>query len=91
MHVWFWNPTGLLPCRTVENLQLACEIARRNLQERADKQSESNEKLSIPQYQPLPGDHVLVHRPYTVADGPTPLFAVRSLLSKSNFSCCERW
>ena len=56
--------------RTVENLQLAYEIARRESQERADKQSESNEKLSIPQYQP--GDHVSVHRPYTVADGPNP-------------------
>ena len=56
--------------RTVENLQLAYEIARRNLQERADKQSESNETLSIPQYQP--GDRVLVHRPYTVDDGPNP-------------------
>ena len=56
--------------RTAENLQLAYAIARRNLQERADKQSESNEKLSIPQYQP--GDQVLVHRPHTVADGPNP-------------------
>ena len=73
--------------RTVENLQLAYEIARRNLQERADKQSESNEKLSIPQYQP--GDQVLVHRPYTVADGPNPKiispwrgpYTVRSQLS----------
>ena len=60
--------------RTVENLQLAYELARRNLQERADKQSESNEKLSIPQYQP--GDQVLVHRPYTVADGPNPKLVV---------------
>ena len=50
--------------RTVENLQLAYEIARRNLQERANKQSESNEKLLIPQYQP--GDQVLVHRPYLI-------------------------
>ena len=58
---------------TVEILQLAYEIARRNLQEeRTDEQIESSEKLSIPQYQP--GDEVLaqvsVHRPYTVADGP---------------------
>ena len=56
--------------RTVENVQLANEIARRNLQERADKKSESNEKLSVPQSQP--GDQVLVHRLYTVADGPDP-------------------
>ena len=57
--------------RTVEYVQLAYEIARRNLQERADKKAESNEKFSIPQYQP--GDQVLlVHRPNTVADGPNP-------------------
>ena len=41
---------------TVENLQLSYEIARRSLQERTDKQAESNEKLSIPQHQP--GDQV---------------------------------
>ena len=51
-------------------MQLAYEIARRNLQERAEKQAESNENLSFPQCQP--GDQVLVHRPYTVADGPNP-------------------
>ena len=73
--------------RTPENLQLAYEIAPRNLQERADKHSESNEKLSFLQYQP--GDRVLVHRPYTVPDEPNPKlispwrgpFTVRSLLS----------
>ena len=74
---------------TVEILQLAYEIARRNLQEeRTDEQIESSEKLSIPQYQP--GHQVLVvHRPYTVADEPNPKlispwrgpFAVRSQLS----------
>jgi len=73
--------------RTIENLQLAYEIARRNLQERTDKQTETNEKLSFPQYQQ--GDQVFVHRPYTVADGPNPKlispwrgpFTVRSQLS----------
>ena len=81
--------------RAVENLQLAYEIARRNLQERADKQSEFDEKLSIPHYQP--GDQVLVHRPCTVADGPNPEltspwrgpFTVRSITS--NLTCCESW
>ena len=73
--------------RTVENLQLAFEIARRNLQERAGKQSKFNEQLSTPEYQPR--DQVLVHRPYTVADGLNPKliipwrgpFTVPSLLS----------
>ena len=54
--------------RTVENLKIAYEIVRHNLQERTDKQAESEEKLSIPHYQP--GCHVLIHRP--VADGPNP-------------------
>ena len=68
-------------------MQLAYEIARRNLQERAEKQAESNENLSFPQCQP--GDQVLVHRPYTVGDGLNPElispwrgpFTVRSQLS----------
>ena len=84
--------------RTVENLQLAYEIVRRRrLQERADKQAESNEKLSIPQNQP--GDQALVHRPHTIADGPNPKlispwcgpFTVRSKLSPGNLSRRERW
>ena len=73
--------------RTVENLQLAYEIAPRYLRECADKQEESNEKFSFPQR--TTGDHVLVHRPYTVGDGPNPElispwrgpFTVRSQLS----------
>ena len=83
VYVRFWNPTGYSR-RTVENLQLAYEIVRRSLQERADKQSEFNEKLSILQYR-----QVLVHRPYTVGDGPKSKligpwrgpFTVRSQLS----------
>ena len=54
--------------RTVGTLQLDYEIVRHNLQERTDKQAESNEKLSIPHHQP--GYHVLIHRP--VADRPNP-------------------
>ena len=39
-------PQCQLDCsrRTVENLQLAYELARRNLQERADKQTVENDK-----------------------------------------------
>jgi len=73
--------------RTVENLQLAYEMARRNLQERSDKQADSNEKLAVPQFEP--GEQVLVHRPHTVTDGPNPKlispwhgpFTVRSKVS----------
>ena len=54
--------------RTVENLQVAYEIARRNLQERAEKQAKSNENITFPSFQP--GDPSAIHRPYTPADGP---------------------
>ena len=56
--------------RTVENLQLAYELARRNLKERADKQAVENEKLSFPCFKM--GDRVLLHRPYHDTDGPNP-------------------
>ena len=56
--------------RTVENLQLAYELARRNLQERADKQAVENKKLSFPSFKV--GDKVLLHRPYHETDGPNP-------------------
>ena len=72
---------------TVDNLQFAYEIARRNLQERTEKQAKSNAELTFPSFQP--GYRVLVHRPYTEANGPNPklisswrdLFVVRSRLS----------
>ena len=58
--------------QTVKNLQLAYELARRNLKERADKQAVANETLSFPSFKP--GEQVLIHRPYsyTEADGPNP-------------------
>ena len=55
---------------TVENLQFAYELARRNLKERADKQAVANETLSFPSFKP--GEQILIHRPYTEADGPNP-------------------
>ena len=65
-------PQSQLDCsrRTVENLQLAYELARRNLKERADKQAVENEKLSFPCFKI--GDRVLLHRPYHDTDGPNP-------------------
>lgn len=73
--------------RTVENLQLAYELARRNLKERTDRQAVENEKLSFPSFKS--GDQVLIHRPYNVTDGPNPKlsspwhgpYTVRSQLS----------
>lgn len=56
--------------RTVDNLQLAYEVVRRNLSERASKQADSNEKLIVPQF--VPGEQVLVHSPHSVTDGPNP-------------------
>ena len=57
--------------RTVENLQLAYELARRNLQERADKQTVENNKLSFPSFKT--GDQVLLHRARTMElTAPTP-------------------
>ena len=48
---------------TQDNLQIAFELARRNLTERADKQAENNSKLrSHPVFQP--GQEVLVYKPY---------------------------
>ena len=56
--------------QTVENLQFAYELGRRNLKERADKQAVANETLSSPGFKH--GEQVLIHRPYTEADGPNP-------------------
>ena len=54
---------------TQENLQLAFELARRNLSERTQKQAAQNAKLRpIPVYKP--GELVLVYRPYQDSDGP---------------------
>ena len=56
---------------TRDNLQIAFELARRNLTERADKQAENNSKLrSYPVFQP--GQEVLVYKPYQDSDGPNP-------------------
>lgn len=73
--------------RTVENLQLAYELVRRNLKERVSKQASANEKLSFPSF--TSGEKVLVHRPYHETDGPNPKlyspwhgpYVVRSKLS----------
>ena len=59
--------------RTIENLQVAYELARRNLQERADKQTLENEKWPFPSFKM--GDQVLLHRPHHETDSPNPKLA----------------
>ena len=56
--------------QTVENLQLAYELARRNLRGRADKQAVVNETPSFPSFKT--GEQVLIHHTYNEADGPNP-------------------
>ena len=60
------------PRRTVENLPLVYEIARANLQERTDQQTNSDEKWLIPHNQP--GCQVFIHCPCTLLMGPVPYF-----------------
>ena len=56
---------------TRENLQIAFELARRNLSERIDKQKANNSKLPpIPEF--TPGQKVLVYKPHHSTDGPNP-------------------
>ena len=56
---------------TRENLQIAFELARRNLSERIDKQKADNSKLPpIPEF--TPGQKVLVYKPHHSTDGPNP-------------------
>lgn len=70
-HVGATANTEELAKDTRENLQIAFELARRNLTERTTKQATSNSKLKpIPVFKP--GDQVLVYRPYQDSDGPNP-------------------
>ena len=56
---------------TRENLQIAFELARRNLSERRNKQKANNYKLSpIPEF--THGQKVLVYKPHQRTDGPNP-------------------
>ena len=56
--------------QTVENLQLAYELAHRNLRVRADKQAVVNEPLSFPSFKA--GEQVQIHHPHNEADGSNP-------------------
>ena len=54
---------------TRENLQIAFELARRNLSERTNKQKANNSKLPpIPEF--TPGQKVLVYKSHHSTDGP---------------------
>ena len=56
---------------TRENLQIAFELARRNLSERSDKQKANDSKLPpIPEF--TPGHKVLVYKPHLCTNGPNP-------------------
>ena len=56
---------------TRENLQIAFELARRNVSKRINKQKANNSKLPpIPEF--THGQKVLVHKPHHSTDGPNP-------------------
>ena len=68
-HVGRTLDTAEFSQQTRENLQLAFELARRNLRERSDAQAVANKQLPpYPVFQP--GQMVLVHRPHQQSDGP---------------------
>ena len=70
-HVGTTTDTERFSQKTRDNLQIAFELARQNLKERADKQSAQNKKLpQIPVFEV--GQKVLVYKPYQEADGPNP-------------------
>ena len=53
------------------NLQMASELTRRNMTERATRQAAGNDKLApYPVFKP--GQKVLVYRPFQDTDGPSP-------------------
>ena len=56
--------------QTVENLQLAYELARGNVRERADKKAVVNETMSFLSFKG--GEPSITHHPYNEADGPNP-------------------
>ena len=58
---------------TGQNLQIAFELARRNVSERVKKQKANNSKLPpIPEAESTPGQTVLVYKPHHSTDGPNP-------------------
>ena len=70
-HVGRTADTEELAQNTGDNLQIAFELARRNVTERADKQAENNRKLKpYPVFQP--GQEVLMYKPYRDSDGSNP-------------------
>ena len=70
-HVGRSTTTGGFAHSTRENLQIAFELARRNLSGRIDKQKANNIKLPpIPEF--TPGQKVLVYKPRHSTDGSNP-------------------
>ena len=63
--------TEVLAQGTRDNLQIAFELARRNLTEHATRQVANNGKLApYPVFKP--GQKVLMYRPFQDTDGPNP-------------------
>ena len=71
LHVGRSTTTEEFAHSTRENLQIAFELARRNLSERMDKQKANNSRLP-PRPEFTPGRKVLVYKPPHSTDGPNP-------------------
>ena len=70
-HVGSTAGTEMFAQNTRDNLQIAFELARRNLTERATKQAANNKKLA-PYPVLKPGQKALVYRPFQDTDDPNP-------------------
>ena len=78
-HVGNIADTEMFAQNTRGNLQIAFELARRNLTERATKQAANNKKLApYPVFKPE--QKVLVYRPFHDTDGPNPTVTVARTL-----------
>ena len=70
-HVSRSTPTEEFAHSTRKNLQIAFELARRNLSEQVDKQKANSSKLP-PILEFTPGQMVLVYKPHQSTDGLNP-------------------
>ena len=75
---------------TRDNLQIASELARRNLFERINKQKANNSKLPpIPEF--TPGQKVLVYKPHQSTDRPNPKLIQSRRGPYIIYFNCHRW
>ena len=72
---------------TRKNLQIAFELARRNVSERINKQKANDSKLPpIPEF--TPGQKMLVYKPHHSTDGPNPKL-IQSW--RGPYIICSKW